>query len=85
MERNARGLKDIEHSGDEITHEIFAALARTFVTPLDREDISSLAASLDDVVDYIEEAARRIHLYKITEITPLAKQFGKIGVFPWLQ
>lgn len=78
FDRKARRLKDIEHAGDEITHEIFSALARTFVTPLDREDISNLASSLDDVVDWIEEAARRLHLYKFTEITPRAKQFGHI-------
>jgi uncharacterized protein len=78
IDRKARRLKDIEHAGDEITHELFSALARTFVTPLDREDIGNLAASLDDVVDWIEETARRIRLYKIPEATPLARQFGKI-------
>jgi predicted phosphate transport protein (TIGR00153 family) len=78
IDRKARRLKDIEHAGDEITHEVFAALARTFVTPLDREDIGSLAASLDDVVDYIEETARRIRLYKINQCTPTAKQFSRI-------
>jgi predicted phosphate transport protein (TIGR00153 family) len=78
MDRKARRMKDIEHAGDEITHEVFAALARTFVTPLDREDISNLAASLDDVVDFIEETARRMRLYHITETTPLARQFGLV-------
>ena len=78
MDRKARRMKDIEHAGDEITHEVFAALARTFVTPLDREDISNLAASLDDVVDFIEETARRMRLYHITEVKPLAKQFGLV-------
>jgi uncharacterized protein len=78
MDRKARRMKDIEHAGDEITHEVFAALARTFVTPLDREDISNLAASLDDVVDFIEETARRMRLYHITEATPLARQFGLV-------
>jgi len=78
IDRKARRMKDIEHAGDEITHEVFAALARTFVTPLDREDISNLAASLDDVVDFIEETARRMRLYHITEVKPLAKQFGLV-------
>jgi uncharacterized protein len=78
IDRKARRLKDIEHAGDEITHEVFAALARTFVTPIDREDIGSLAASLDDVVDYIEETARRVRLYKINQCTPIAKQFARI-------
>jgi predicted phosphate transport protein (TIGR00153 family) len=78
IDRKARRLKDIEHAGDEITHDVFAALARTFVTPIDREDIGSLAASLDDVVDYIEETARRVRLYKINQCTPIAKQFARI-------
>jgi predicted phosphate transport protein (TIGR00153 family) len=78
VERKARHLKDIEHTGDEITHEVFRALNRTFVTPLDREDISHLASALDDVIDWIEESARRIRLYKIAEPTPLARHFGKV-------
>ncbi|MBI4504774.1 MAG: DUF47 domain-containing protein [Chloroflexi bacterium] len=78
MERKARHLKDIEHTGDELTHEIFRALNRTFVTPLDREDISHLASALDDVIDWIEETARRIQLYRITETTPLARQLGRV-------
>src|SRR6202158_2314135 len=78
VERKARHLKDIEHTGDEMTHEIFGALNRTFVTPIDREDISHLASALDDVIDWIEEVARRIHLYRIDQPTPIARQFGKV-------
>src|SRR5919201_5179759 len=78
VERKAWHLKDIEHTGDEITHEVFRALNRTFVTPLDREDISHLASALDDVIDWIEESARRLRLYKIAEPTPLARSFGKV-------
>jgi uncharacterized protein len=78
VERKARHLKDIEHTGDEITHEVFRALNRTFVTPLDREDISHLASSLDDVIDWIEEGGRRIRLYRMPEPTPLARQFGRV-------
>ncbi len=78
LDRKARHIKDLEHRGDEITHSIFDALNRTFVTPLDREDISDLATALDDVIDWIEEAARRMRLYHMTEITPLAKQFAKV-------
>ncbi|MDQ6670430.1 MAG: DUF47 family protein [Chloroflexota bacterium] len=76
--RKARHLKDVEHTGDEITHEIFGALNRTFVTPIDREDISNLASALDDVIDWIEEVARRIHLYRIDQPTPIARQFAKV-------
>jgi uncharacterized protein len=78
VERKARHLKDVEHTGDEITHEVFRALNRTFVTPIDREDISNLASSLDDVIDWIEEVARRIHLYHVDQPTPIARQFAKV-------
>jgi predicted phosphate transport protein (TIGR00153 family) len=78
IDRKARHLKDIEHTGDEITHEVFGALNRTFVTPLDRDDISRLASALDDVLDWMEEAGRRIRLYHISTVTPLARQFGRV-------
>src|SRR6476620_4362675 len=67
IERKERHLKAIEHTGAKITHEVFRALHRTFVTPLDREDISHLASALDDVIDWIEEIGRRIHMYHIEE------------------
>jgi uncharacterized protein len=78
VDRKARHLKDIEHTGDEITHEVFGALHRTFVTPIDREDISNLASSLDDVIDWIEEVGRRIRLYRIDQPTLIACQFSKV-------
>ena len=78
IERKARHLKDIEHTGDEITHEVFGALHRTFVTPLDRDDISNLASAMDDIIDWIEEVGRRIHLYHIDEPTPIARQFSRV-------
>ena len=78
VDRKARHLKDIEHTGDEITHEVFGALHRTFVTPLDREDISNLASSLDDVIDWIEEVGRRFRLYRIDKPKPIACQFAKV-------
>ena len=78
IDRKARHLKDIEHTGDEITHAVFGALHRTFVTPIDREDISNLASSLDDVIDWIEEVGRRIRLYRIESPTPIACQFAKV-------
>jgi len=78
IDRKARHLKDIEHTGDEITHEVFGALHRTFVTPLDREDISNLASALDDVIDWIEEVGRRIRLYRIEKPTPIACLFSNV-------
>src|SRR5256885_16640709 len=78
IDRKARHLKAIEHTGDEITHEVFRALNRTFVTPLDREDISRLASALDDVIDWMEEVARRIRLYRIDEPRPIARHFCNV-------
>jgi predicted phosphate transport protein (TIGR00153 family) len=61
----AARVKDAEHAGDEVTHEIMVKLNQTFVTPFDREDIYRLASSLDDVLDEMEEAADRIVLYRV--------------------
>lgn len=77
-ERKVRKLKDVEHAGDEITHEIFAALDRSFVTPLDRDDIARLASALDDVLDWTEDAARRMHAFGLLEPTALARRFARV-------
>ena len=61
-----RRMKDLEHEGDEITHQIVDRLNRTFVTPLDREDILALAHALDDVVDCLDGVCERLVLYKIS-------------------
>ena len=61
----ARELLLAEQEGDRITHDIIKRLNSTFVTPIDREDIYGLATQLDDVVDYVEEAADFLGLYKI--------------------
>ena len=61
----AARVKDAEHAGDELTHEIMVKINTTFVTPFDREDIYRLASALDDVLDAIEEAADRIVLYRL--------------------
>jgi len=60
-----RDVLDCEHEGDRITHDIIRRLNQTFVTPIDREDIYALASALDDVVDYTEEVADYLGLYKI--------------------
>src|SRR6201989_640975 len=58
-------ILECEHEGDRITHDIIDRLNHTFVTPIDREDIYALASALDDVVDYTEEVADYLGLYKI--------------------
>jgi hypothetical protein len=61
-------MRDIEHQGDEICHEIIKKLNKTFITPFDREDIHLLATELDSVTDMIYTMARRMMVYKIDEI-----------------
>jgi predicted phosphate transport protein (TIGR00153 family) len=61
----AQDILDCEHEGDRITHDIIDRLNHTFVTPIDREDILALASALDDIVDYTEEVADYLGLYKI--------------------
>ena len=61
-------IKAIEHTGDEITHQIFRTLNQTFVTPFDREDIHELAGTMDDIIDLIDAAASRFVLYRIDKI-----------------
>ena len=78
VEAKAKELKDLEHRGDVITHEIIARLHRTFVTPIDREDITLLAQSLDDVMDLIEAAGRTAYLYHIAQPTERARQLARI-------
>jgi predicted phosphate transport protein (TIGR00153 family) len=63
-------IKDIEHKGDEMVHTIAEALTRTFVLPIDQEDISKLTSRLDDILDYIEAASHRMWSYEIKSIPP---------------
>ena len=74
IERRPELLKkiaDLEHVGDNITHQIFTELSTNFITPFDREDISYLASSLDDIVDYIDGSAKRLYTYKPVSYTHL--------------
>src|SRR5574341_1561044 len=73
FEERWRQLEDFEHEGDKITHQIIRKLNRTFITPIDREDIHSLTVALDDVMDLIEAAAARMALYKIKQPTEEAR------------
>ena len=61
----AEEIKEVEHECDTVTHQIIQRLHRTFVTPLDREDIFGLARSLDDVMDAIDATAAIVRLYQI--------------------
>src|SRR5499427_937642 len=76
----AQQVKDLEHAGDTLTHELVRRLNTTFVTPIDREDIYALASRLDDVLDLIDAVADRLLVYKIDTPTDGAIAMAKIIV-----
>ena len=78
LEDRAKRLKDVEHRADLVTHEIFERLNKTFITPLEREDIHQLASGLDDVVDSVEAIGSRIVMFHIKNTTPQAIQLAEI-------
>lgn len=71
-------IKEVEHKCDFLTHEIIQRLNKTFVTPIDREDIHSLARTLDDVMDAIDNAAALIPLYRIEHIRSGARELARV-------
>jgi len=73
-----KSLEELEHKNDEITHKIFIELGRNFITPFDREDIHSLATSLDDIADFIWAAAKRITNYSIEDNDDLTISFAGV-------
>jgi len=75
-----RHIKDIEHRGDEVVHSIYEELNKTFITPIDREDIMALASDLDNVLDMIDAAANRLHLYEIERPTPGMVELAQVIV-----
>ena len=80
VEAGVQKLKDIEHRGDEMIHNVLTKLNQTFITPLDREDIYRLASSLDDVLDFVYAAGVRLVMYKISSAPPAASQLAEIIV-----
>ena len=76
----AQKIKDLEHAGDSLTHEIVRRLNTTFITPIDREDIYAMAGRLDDVLDLIDAVADRLALYKIAAPTEGCVVMAKIIV-----
>ncbi|MFL6246854.1 MAG: DUF47 domain-containing protein [Thermoanaerobaculia bacterium] len=74
----AHEIKEVEHQCDFLTHEIIQRLNKTFVTPIDREDIHELAKTLDDVMDAIDNAAALIPLYRIDHIRPGARELTHV-------
>ncbi|MBI3780001.1 MAG: DUF47 domain-containing protein [candidate division NC10 bacterium] len=78
LEKGWKQLEEFEHEGDKITHQIIRKLNRTFITPIDREDIHSLTVALDDVMDLIEAVAARMSLYKIKQPTEEARKLAQV-------
>jgi uncharacterized protein len=78
VERRVTEIEFIEHKGDQLTHTVMTKLNKTFITPIDREDIHSLSSALDDVLDLVDTVASRIVTYKVQEITPGARQLSMI-------
>jgi uncharacterized protein len=74
----AEEIKEVEHKCDFLTHEIIQRLNRTFVTPLDREDIHALARSLDDVMDAIDASASLVRLYRLETVRFGARELAKV-------
>src|ERR1039457_5249106 len=71
-----RRIKDVEHKGDSLTHEIIKKLNKSFITPLDREDIYALSAALDDILDLIDASAQRVVMYNVEKPTPQAQELA---------
>jgi len=75
---HAQRLKTIEHQADQVVHTIMEHLHKTFVTPIDREDIHRLAGKLDDILDLAEAAGARIDLYRPCNVPPEVLELGKV-------
>ena len=73
-----RRIKEVERKGDTITHTIIQKLNKTFITPLDREDIYELASKLDDIIDLIDVCSQKIIVYNVDSIPAQAKSLGFI-------
>ena len=80
LEARAERVKQIEHECDEITHAVVEALHKTFITPIDRNDIYRLITKMDDIMDYVEAAAERVALYKLTVMTSDVKDMADVLV-----
>ena len=80
IQEKARAIKDVEHAGDELTHDTYEQLNRIFVTPLDREDIGAISSAVDDVLDLVEAAADDFVLCSIEEPLPPSLEMAQLIV-----
>jgi uncharacterized protein Yka (UPF0111/DUF47 family) len=77
-EQRMRDIKELEHEGDRITHELIDLINRTFVTPFDRDDMYRLAGVLDDVCDHIDDSAEKILGYGVRDVREQARQQAQV-------
>ncbi|MEJ2114333.1 MAG: DUF47 family protein [Flavobacteriaceae bacterium] len=75
---NIKRMKQIEHEGDEIVHKMIHKLHKSFITPIDQEDLANLTSLYDDVLDYIDSVANRLFLFKLTQPDEVIKEFADI-------
>jgi predicted phosphate transport protein (TIGR00153 family) len=75
---HVRGIKDVEHKADLLTAAVNQRINKSFITPIDREDIHHLARSLDDVIDLLDGTARRFEMLHIAEVKPPARQLAGV-------
>jgi len=78
VRKKVQRIKDLEHEGDKITHEIYEQLNVTFITPLEPHEISGLASAMDDILDYIDGSARKMENYGITETDAPMREFAQL-------
>lgn len=74
----AAKINDVEHRCDALTRDVLLRLHRTFVTPIDREDIHALALALDDVADAIDDCAKLMELYRLDRVRPGVRELARI-------
>jgi predicted phosphate transport protein (TIGR00153 family) len=77
-EMKADRIRELEHEADFITHEVMAQLHKTFITPIDREDIANLIQRMDDVMDFMEEASTAMRIYRIQRTRPRAVEVARL-------
>ena len=75
---NIKRMKLIEHEGDEIVHKMIHKLHKSFITPIDQEDLANLTSLYDDVLDYIDSVANRLFLFELTKPDEIIKEFAGI-------
>jgi predicted phosphate transport protein (TIGR00153 family) len=76
LEEKAKHIKDLEHNGDQVTHETIERLNRTFITPIDRQDVHELICRLDDIIDMIDTSVHRMFVYRIRKPTEESRRMA---------